>query len=1264
MTLREELELDVDQALTDIDRVGAGLAQVASQFKVDLADALSAFDAAPTVEVNADTANLTDEVTTAVDSADTVVTVDADTSEAETAIGNLEDVTAVEVPVSADTTQAQEDVAALGDQVQGLGEKAGGAGGGLSSLGGEASAFGVAAGLASHEAGALGSSIEGLVPAAAGPVAAIAAVTAVTAGFFDQAVKFESGVQRLNSTFGEFADRIETINVGNLSKDLVELNTDLGSSTTQVRNAVSSFGQLGIAAGASQEQVANSSSQIVALAARAVALNPALGSVGDAVEGLSRGLARGGRFAAGFQISLTSAEITARALQDTGKATADALTIYDKAAAGAAIATERYGDSIQQALDEGAQNPILQVRKLEQEFKNLTTTLGVPLVVPVIGLLTAAEPIFGTFATVLGSIARGLVPIGTAFVQLAGIVTGSLDPALQRLGPAFENIGNAIGGVVSALAPLAEDVGAVAGVLADTLATALNVIAALLNNSVVKGVIAGVAAFGLLTEALILLEAAAVANPIGLIAVAVAGLVTAIVGVHQSTDVFKEFNDAVKAASGTVDKSLLNNANTVDELGKAIKGLTDNEFTQFILKESEFAKDPDLINQLKNTGVSMQDLRKDLGEGSQGFRDFITQAIAAGGFEFKIDGVQQTVEDINNLSDAQLNNALQGDKLSQAFNRQQVAIERLSKQKLDNLVLSGDLTQAQVNEAIAYDKATGAGDGYFAALTRIATISPEAARQQEALAAGVNLSVDPLGKQAGKWLDLANAINHGLVTSDNFKTVFADIPATFGVSEDKLGEFVKAVEDGIDAMVKAAESKLPTVNDALQGIGEAADPNKLIENLKTQVDEIGVFTEAVRFLLAGGFNDVAEFLVQQGPKVGAQYVKALQAAGPATVQALETNLEAQKAAVQGADTAIRTEFVPQFQETGTQLGAAQAQGIAEGADFGAALQPKLNSLIGTIENDPELQAAAQRLGVNLNQIFSEGIDLSTATDPKLVALRDKLLNDPDVRAAARQMGIDLSQLLGGVTDFVASTNPQFAALQLKLLTDPEVRAAAAALGIDLSGALSNTADFAASTDPNMIALREFIKTQGDPNDPNSVAGASVILGGDLSAGIVKGVNSSQEGLNSAVANHALSAVFAAQKALETGSPSRVAARLLGLPISQGIALGITQGAADIDAAVTSALLPINTTLPKAVIDAEQIVSAAFAKLPAVTVSPTAVTPQQAVGDTTIIESIVVQVTGGGDVSDKELQRQGTVVGAAIKEAVTSKTTLKVEARGS
>jgi hypothetical protein len=281
----------------------------------------------------------------------------ADTGDAQAEIDSIEGGDA-EVSVTANTEQAQEAIDQLADS-------SGGAASGLTQLG-EASAAG---------AGAMGALGIGTLGAGAG-LAFVA----------NAGIDAAAALERFNLIAGDNADALRSIDVGGLSGDIGDLALSIGSSDEAMLNATASFVTFAESSGAGAAEIDQASDSINALALRAVALNPGLGDAGAAAERLSGALARGGRPLRQFGIDLQSAEINARAMENTGKTSADQLTQFEKAAAGAQLATEQLGDTLGSDYAAGAENAALQTAAMKEQLGEAAEAIGTQMLPGVLQL--------------------------------------------------------------------------------------------------------------------------------------------------------------------------------------------------------------------------------------------------------------------------------------------------------------------------------------------------------------------------------------------------------------------------------------------------------------------------------------------------------------------------------------------------------------------------------------------------------------------------------------------------------------------------------------------------------------------------------------------------------------------------------------------------------------------------------------------------------------------------------------------------------------
>lgn len=474
--LNADLNVNTDSALSAVAGLGGSIDDVLSTSAATFGDAMSvAVDAVSpsTIAVDADTTEADAQLAALDDAAAATVPVDADTTDAETQLSLFDDAAAtgvtttvdadiseaetqlqlfateaatpVDIPVDADTTDAQASIDDLSDSASQASTSTASAASSTRDLGKASEAAAAGAGLATGSVSELGASaagLEGNMGAAAGGSIALGAGVFT---LFEHGVTATGGIQRFNTIVGQMADQVEHVNVGNLNSTLDQLAVKTGTNEVAFRNASATLFQFARNSGAGSDESAKFTNNIDALAARAVALNPALGSASDVAETMSSRLARGGRFAASFGVSLTAAEISSRALSDTGKQTAADLSLYEKSAAAAELATEKYGNSLDQTITRGSQNAIIQQRALGQEVEKVIEDLGRPLVTPIFDTLEAGVPFVESFGKVLADLAGAAIPLLEVALALLGPPLQAFAAGLDAIGPGALQLLTALG---------------------------------------------------------------------------------------------------------------------------------------------------------------------------------------------------------------------------------------------------------------------------------------------------------------------------------------------------------------------------------------------------------------------------------------------------------------------------------------------------------------------------------------------------------------------------------------------------------------------------------------------------------------------------------------------------------------------------------------------------------------------------------------------------------------------------------------------------
>ncbi len=833
--LTSSLTLDIADALAKVGDIESALAAATTNIPVTvdtsgvdaaITDAVGAVD--PTTTVTGDATEVTGAIDAAVAGADTTTVVTGNAEEVTTAIDSAVTSADTQVNVTADTSEAEAAIGDLSTSAQDATVSLTGTSG-AAKEGGDNLKF-LEAGAAGAEGSAAG------LTSALGPAAAAITLTAgVTAGLFAEATQAIGAEQRLTTAFGEQAAAVQRVNVGNLNADLHTLAQELGSTTSEIDNTVSNLGNFATAAGASQTNAAQFSDTIVALAARSVALNPQLGSVSDAADRLSTVLASGRtRGLVPFNIALSATQIQQEALTETGKTTVTELSRYELAAAGATLATQKYGDQLNQSIAEGSKNPVIQLQALRAEFTNAAEEIGKPLVAPIFETLRAVLPTAVALAQAFAGTAEALLPILNAVLAIVGEIP---TPLISMLGT-FLALGFAVQGFGAALA-----------------------------------------AAGIVSQ-----EAFATLAPELAAAAAAFAIVTTILNAQA--------NDA-KALQQSIDDTsaaLSDNTKTVQEnvtallIQKDTTGELQNLFvesgTSIDAYSAALLKGNDAVANFTDATLAYAEANGKSGLELAALKDGLSKLPAilnAGARETLV-----TALNTGQLTQSQIDGAEASTKNADGSLNFTAALNSLHGPLLAAQLAQDAKTKADDAGIVAAQAATDLANKQRLALADLGTTAPGVALAL----AGINTT---LGSQVPGLETLAINIGKAKLSNDQI----AAIAAGFGVSADALSGFVKNVNDAIDSMNKDAVSKLPAVTDGFdrivkfaQGIPDAFDPKVLIKAFQDQIGAVQDFENNIAILQNAGLNNLVQLAEKEGPQATAALVKGIAEGGPALGQQL------------------------------------------------------------------------------------------------------------------------------------------------------------------------------------------------------------------------------------------------------------------------------------------------------------------------------------------------------------------------------------------
>lgn len=436
MALEEELSLEITQALQSIQQIEDSLSEVADTFKTSVESALSDISVSPEIDLQVNSEQLT-AVEQSLDNlqGDVQIGITGEkeiTDDIQHTLDATDFTITPEVDVSALEGQLEEVSGAVQDSgLSDLGNEAEKTSGQMDGLG--KSAFDVGSSLALVRTGSKlatgeGNALVGFLESAGGKASVAAATFTAFAiagkHLFEGAKDSESAAQRFQLIFGDVAESVNNIDIGGLDESITSLAQRLGQDDEAFINAASKIGTIGKASGALPEQLDKTTEGIIALAARAAALDPTMKNAGQQTQRLLFALARGGPALARFGIDIPVKELREFATEQGKSFTS--LSLFEKAGLGVDLAMQKLGGTLKNDINAGAGNITTQFRAIQEEFNNTLEDLGKPLLQPILDTVRSAQPLLIELAAAFAAILQAVLPLASVLVE-------SLAPAIQTL---------------------------------------------------------------------------------------------------------------------------------------------------------------------------------------------------------------------------------------------------------------------------------------------------------------------------------------------------------------------------------------------------------------------------------------------------------------------------------------------------------------------------------------------------------------------------------------------------------------------------------------------------------------------------------------------------------------------------------------------------------------------------------------------------------------------------------------------------------------
>lgn len=988
--IREELELDITRAMSNVDKVGESLERIAATFRRELSLAAQSFnipaDSTVQIRVDADASDITGSIDAAVDNADAAVTVTADAADVTGSIDGAVEAANTATIVTADASDVTGSIdAAVNAASTDISITA--------NIGGElvAEAAGAAAAVDGvgesaqrstellDDVGTRGSFSIGKLAAAAAALIGAGFLINGLSNAVQQATNLAESGTKVEAVFKDATPTITAFAENSA--------TSVGLANQQALEFAGTFGNLFTSMGLTTDEAAKLSPAVVTLGADLASFNNI--AVPDALEKLRSGLVGEIEPLRALGISFGAVDVQAKAAELGLLGVNGELTEGAKIQARWVLIQERsvnaQGDFARTS--DGLAN---QLRILQAELGGAAAEAGaefLPTLLQLIDtgrqLIPAIAPIATVFSSALASVApildvvsRSVVPIlelagdgiTRTFEQAAPILDGvaqilerTLAPVLEELGPSVDVVAEATSALLAATEPLIEDGLKLAEVLGPILAFSLKASA--------DGLALVIGTVSVLIDWL---------DQLGAFTGPLIGLAEAFGFVDGKSDEaavggMKQFSN--------VSTQLIDDA---EALAVALQADVDG-FNSYIATQSEFAKGgSEVLNQLRRTGISLDDLHKQLGNGEDGFKQFTAAAVQAGQIEIKVDGVAQTSEQILALDgslvqflNSESTAVTRGGELTNAFIAQTAATREQARAQFEAIAAAQGLTDVQIAAIGVQAQQTFGADNY---ITRLQIL----AQQQAVNAEAETASAATLQGSASGWVALTQAAANGTLQTG----AAAEAAAILGVDMDTATQALADAEAAVNAFVDNALARFPTVTsvyDDLKASTSPVDPLSLTNNLNAATLASLGFQENINSI-ATSFPEVAKLLQERGPEAAGAFARTFLASSDEVKKGLEQAIVVNKSSLDTIGEDIKASIGTNV-ATATELAEGMTQALDQNLKFGEVTQASIDEagqkLTDAAIIDPA-KANAKTAGEGIGAELSAGIALGMASGFPLV----------------------------------------------------------------------------------------------------------------------------------------------------------------------------------------------------------------------------------------------------------------------------------------
>jgi hypothetical protein len=292
--------------------------------------------------------------------------------------------------------------------------------------------------------------------------AAAAQAAAMATEWVAESVQVASSANKIAKNFEAVFEGTDV-----LSDEIEELAGHMGLAEHEAKALLAEVGALGQSMGMSREESALYAEEMFRLAGDMAAFNPEVGNAADAMEALTKAANGSTKSMAEWGVSLKNSEITALALEQTGKTLAAQLTQEDKARAVLTLTMQKQADAQGQLnADIAAGNT--EVKEANADIQDMQVVVGQALMpikklafegIKVLAdMLIALEPAItavGEVLMLLFEIIKPLLPVVSALASLlGGALSRSITQVTNLLKPFLDmvkRVTSAVGSMINAI---------------------------------------------------------------------------------------------------------------------------------------------------------------------------------------------------------------------------------------------------------------------------------------------------------------------------------------------------------------------------------------------------------------------------------------------------------------------------------------------------------------------------------------------------------------------------------------------------------------------------------------------------------------------------------------------------------------------------------------------------------------------------------------------------------------------------------------------